>query len=84
MEFKNLNKTMCEEMFGGELDVMEETVDAFETDKPQVLRRRVPQVIIPIRKVFMFFLCQKVKKKTGRKQFVMSVSRWPNFSEIII
>ena len=36
MEFKNLNKTMCDEMFGGELDVAEETVDPFETDKSQV------------------------------------------------
>ena len=40
MEFKNLNKTMCKEMFGGELDVMEETVDAFETDKSQVRQYR--------------------------------------------
>ena len=31
---------MCEEMFGGELDVMEETVDAFETDKSQVRQYR--------------------------------------------
>ena len=36
MEFKNLNKTMCEQMFGGELDVTVETVNPFETDKSQV------------------------------------------------
>ena len=40
MEFKNLNKTMCEEMFGGELDVTEETPDPFETDKSQVQQYR--------------------------------------------
>ena len=40
MEFKNLNKTMCEEKFGGKLDVAEETVDAFETDKSQVRQYR--------------------------------------------
>ena len=27
---------MCEEMFGGELDVTEETPDPFETDKSQI------------------------------------------------
>ena len=31
---------MCEEMFGGELDVMEETVDAFETNKSQIRQYR--------------------------------------------
>ena len=36
MEFQKLNKSMCEEMFGGELDVTEETLDPFETDKSQV------------------------------------------------
>ena len=40
MEMKNLNKTICEELFGGELDVTEETVDAFETDKSQVRQYR--------------------------------------------
>ena len=40
MEMKNLNKTMCQELFGGELDVTEETVDAFETDKSQVRQCR--------------------------------------------
>ena len=40
MDFKNLNETMCEEMFGGELDVTEETVDASETDKSQVRQYR--------------------------------------------
>ena len=33
MEMLNLNQTMCEELFGGDLDVTEETLDAFETDK---------------------------------------------------
>ena len=37
---KNLNKTMYEELFGGELDVTEETVDAFEIDKSQVRQYR--------------------------------------------
>ena len=36
MKNYNLNKTICEELFGGELDVMEETPDPFETDKSQV------------------------------------------------
>ena len=40
MENLNLNKTMCEEMFGGELDVTEETSDPFETDKSQVRQYR--------------------------------------------
>ena len=40
MEHFNLNKTMCEEMFGGELDVTEETPDPFETDKSQVRQYR--------------------------------------------
>ena len=31
---------MCEEMFGGELDVMEETPNPFETDKSQVRQYR--------------------------------------------
>ena len=31
---------MCEELFGGELDVTEETVDPFETDKSQVRQYR--------------------------------------------
>ena len=38
MEMKYLNKTMYEELFGGELGVTEETVDAFETDNSQVRR----------------------------------------------
>ena len=36
MENENLNKTMCEELFGGELDVTEKTPDPFESDKSQV------------------------------------------------
>ena len=40
MENLNLNKTMCEEVFGGELDVTEETPDPFETDKSQVRQYR--------------------------------------------
>ena len=40
MEMKYLNKTICEELFGGELDVTEEMVDAFETDKSQVRQYR--------------------------------------------
>ena len=40
MEFKNLNETMYEEMFGGEFEVTEETVDAVETDKSQVRQYR--------------------------------------------
>ena len=40
MEFKNLNKSVCEELFGGELDVTEETPDPFETDKSQVRQYR--------------------------------------------
>ena len=36
MEFKNLNKSVCEELFGGELDVTEKTLDPFESDKSQV------------------------------------------------
>ena len=36
MEFKNLNEAICHKMFGGLLDVTEETVDPFETDKSQV------------------------------------------------
>ena len=36
MENCILNKTICEELFGGELDVTEETPDPFETDKSQV------------------------------------------------
>ena len=40
MEHFNLNKTMCEEIFGGELDVTEETPYPFETDKSQVRQYR--------------------------------------------
>ena len=40
MELENLNKIMREELFGGELNVTEETVDAFETDKSQVRQYR--------------------------------------------
>ena len=36
MEFQKLNESMCEETFGGELGVTEETPDPFETDKSQV------------------------------------------------
>ena len=36
MEFKNLNKSVCKELFGGELDVTEKTLDPFESDKSQV------------------------------------------------
>ena len=40
MELSNINKTMSEEIFGGELDVTEETPDSFETDKSQVRQYR--------------------------------------------
>ena len=40
MEMLNLNETMCEELFGGDLDVTEETLDAFEIDKSQVRQYR--------------------------------------------
>ena len=40
MEFKNLNKSVCEELFGGELDVTEETPGPFELDKSQVRQYR--------------------------------------------
>ena len=40
MENYNLSKTMCEEIFGGKLDVMEETPDPFEIDKSQVRQYR--------------------------------------------
>ena len=40
MELSNINKTMSEEIFGGELDVTEETPDPFETDKSQVRQYR--------------------------------------------
>ena len=40
MEHYILIKTMCEELFGGELDVTEETVDPLETDKSQVQQYR--------------------------------------------
>ena len=40
MEHYNLNKTMCEELFGGELDVTEETVDPFETSLSGMVSRR--------------------------------------------
>ena len=40
MENYNLNETMCEELFGGELDMTEETPDPFETDKSQIRQYR--------------------------------------------
>ena len=40
MELSNINKTMSEEIFGGKLDVTEETPDPFETDKSQVRQYR--------------------------------------------
>ena len=40
MEMLNLNETMCEELFGGDLDVTEVTLDAFEIDKSQVRQYR--------------------------------------------
>ena len=40
MEFQKLNKSMCEEMFRGKLDVTEETPDPFESDKSQVKQYR--------------------------------------------
>ena len=36
MEFKNLNKSVGEELFGGELDVKEKTLDPFENDKSRI------------------------------------------------
>ena len=40
MEISNLNKTVCEELFGGDLDVTEKTPDPFESDKSQVQQYR--------------------------------------------
>ena len=40
MEFENLNKSVCEELFGGELDVTEKTLDPFESDKSKVRQYR--------------------------------------------
>ena len=40
MEFQKLNKTMCEKIFGGELNVTEETPDPFEIDMSQVRQYR--------------------------------------------
>ena len=40
MEMSNSNKTMCEEIFGGELDVTDKTTDSFESDKSQVRQYR--------------------------------------------
>ena len=40
IEMKNLNKSVCEKLFGGELDVTEKTLDPFESDKSQVRQYR--------------------------------------------
>ena len=40
MEMKSLNKSVCEELFGGELDVTEKTLDPLESEKSQVRQYR--------------------------------------------
>ena len=36
MEFEKLNKSLCEEIFGGELNVTEKAPEPFKSDKSQV------------------------------------------------
>ena len=40
MVMSNLNKTMCEKLFGGDLDVMEKTPDPFKSNKSQIRQYR--------------------------------------------
>ena len=37
---KNSNKSVCEELFGGELDMTGKTLEQFESDKSQVRQYR--------------------------------------------